>query len=113
MKNAEDYFKEHGLPETAYKKKIEEEKDKYKIEAERNVRLSYIFNAIIDEEKLAVTDADLAAENQKILSGNAGKEKEVEKYIKENSEKIKSYLKEEKLFQFLEINAKIKDGAKK
>jgi trigger factor len=90
MKNAEDYFKEHGLPETAYKKKIEEEKDKYKIEAERNVRLSYIFNAIIDEEKLAVTDADLAAENQKILSGNAGKEKEVEKYIKENSEKIKA-----------------------
>ncbi len=113
MENAAKYFKEHGLPEDAYTKKMEEEKDKYKVEAERNVRLSYIFNAIIEEEKLSVTEEDMAAEKQKMLTGNPGKEKEVEKYLKENEDKIKSYLKEEKLFKYLETNAKVKEEVKK
>ena len=77
-------------------------------EAEKDVRLSYILNAIYLSENLTVVDADIEAEKNKMRTSNPGKESAVNKYFIEKKENIMLSLKEQKLFEFLINNAKIK-----
>ncbi|MDR3048593.1 MAG: trigger factor [Elusimicrobiota bacterium] len=103
------HLRRSGENDEHINKYIEEDKDKIKAEAQKSVRLSYILNAIHTAEKLEVTDADLQAEKDKMLSANPDRKDEVEKYYSEKQEDIRIYLKETKLFKFLKDNADIKE----
>jgi len=109
MKRMEKYFVNQGGPKAEWDKKSAEMRPKYREEAEKNVRLSYILNAIAQEEKLEVTDKDAAGELERILQTNSGREEEVKKYFNENKNSISSRLKEQKIFEFLIKEAKIKE----
>jgi trigger factor len=103
-----EYMQKQGTHKEYAEKQSELEDAKFKEEAEKNVRLSYILNAIYENESLAVTDADIEAEKDKMRASNPGKENEVDKYFVEKKENIMLSLKEQKLFGFLIDNAKIK-----
>lgn len=108
-----EYYHRQGLPSSAWEKNLPQWREKYKEEAERNVRLSYILNAIGKDEKIEVTDEDLAKEQDEVKKANAGKEADVEKYFTEHTNDIKSRMREEKIYKFLLDNAKIKEETKK
>ena len=80
---------------------------KFREEAKKNVRLSYILNSVYAKENLTVTDADIEAEKNKMKSSNPGREVSVDKYFDEKKENIMLSLKEEKLFGFFLKNAKV------
>lgn len=107
-----DYMKNQGAPKEYIEKQAEQGQEKFKEEAEKNVRLSYILNSIYTNENLAVTDADIESEKEKMKASNPGKESAVDKYFAEKKENIMLSLKEQKLFKFLLDNAKIKEEVK-
>jgi trigger factor len=101
------YMQNQGASKEYIEKQAELGDPKFKEEAENNVRLSYILNGVYINENLAVTDADIEAEKNKMKSANPGKESEVDKYFSDKRESIMLSLKEEKLFNFFLKNAKI------
>ncbi len=107
-----EYMQNQGAPKEFIDKQAEQGQEKFKEEAEKNVRLSYILNSIYTKENLAVNDADIEAEKEKMKSSNPGREAAVDKYFTENKENIMLSLKEQKLFKFLLDNAKIKEEVK-
>ena len=107
-----DYMKRQGAPQDFINKQLEQSKDKYADEADKNVRLSYILNSIYSLEKLNVSQEDLEAEKQKMLNANPSRKEDVEKYFNEHKEDIGASLKEDKLFKFLTDNAKITETEK-
>lgn len=107
-----NYFQQQGAPKEYIEKQIEQGQEKFKEEAEKNVRLSYILNTIYTNENLAVTEADIEAEKEKMKASNPGREDAVDKYFVEKKENIDLALKEEKLFKYLIDNAKIKEEVK-
>ena len=112
LARAADYFRKQGLPQDAWQKNADQLRDKYKQEAERTVRLSYIFNTLASTEKIDITEEDLVKEHEKMKTTNPGREAEVDKYYTENKKKIEAQLKEEGIFQFLLSQAKIKEETK-
>jgi trigger factor len=109
MKRSENYFVSQGGPKAEWDKKSAELRPKYREEAEKNVRLSYILNAVARQEKIDVSDEDVSKELDRALKANAGKEEEIKKYFNENKSSISSRLKEQKIFEFLIKEAKIKE----
>ena len=105
---ADEYMRSYGMPEEERKKKIEAEKENYKKEAEKTVRLSYILNVISEKEKLEVTPSDMNAEKERLLASNHSSKEQTMKYFNENVEKVAAHIKEEKIFKFLIEKAKIK-----
>jgi trigger factor len=101
------YMQNQGTPKDYIEKQVELRDEKLLKEAQNNVRLSYILNAISKAENLAVTDADIEAEKNKMKASNQGREDDVDKYFIEKKENIMIFLKEQKLFNFLIENAKI------
>ncbi len=112
IKRMKDYLQNQGAPKEYVEKQAELGDAKFQEEAEKNVRLSYILNAIYTNENLAVTDADIEAEKNKMKSSNPGREEAVDKYFSEKKEDLMLSLKESKLFKFLLDNAKIKEEIK-
>ncbi len=88
------------------KKKL---RDESKAHAERLVRLSYIINAIANQEKLNATEEDLKAEREKAEKGNPERKGEIDEFFKKNVSRIASQVTEDKVLKFLTDNAKIKE----
>jgi trigger factor len=109
MKN---YLENQDLSKEYIEEQIKFRHEKFKEEAEKNLRLSYILNAIYAKENLAVTDADIKVEKNKIKALNPGREDTIDKYFSEKREAITSSLKERKLFSFLIGSAKIETEEK-
>lgn len=109
MKRMEKYFTGQGGQKSEWEKRLPEMKPKYREEAEKNVRLSYILNSIVAEEKMETTEKDLDEEQAKVSKANPGKEDEIKKYFAENKNSIMSRMKEQKLFEYLIKEAKIKE----
>jgi trigger factor len=107
-----DYFKRQGISEEEWKKNKEQWAGKYQEEAERNVRISYILNAVAREEKIDASDEDMAKELERLKQANPQRPADVEKYFSESKIRIASHLKEEKIFAFLMDHAKIKEEVK-
>lgn len=107
-----EYLQKQGAPKEYIDKQVELGDEKFKEEAEKNVRLSYILNSIYTNEKLEVTDQDLEEEKNKMKAANTGRDEAVEKYFEEHKANISISLKETKLFKFLLDNAKIKEEVK-
>lgn len=80
-------------------------------EAERQVRLAYLLDAIADQEKIVVEDSEIAARISAILTETPEKEKvAMEKALHgQYNERVRSELREEKLFKWLIEQAKIKE----
>jgi trigger factor len=112
VEKMKSYMKNQGVPKEYIEKEVERGNAKFKAEAEKNVRLSYILNSIYLSENLAVTEADIGAEKNKMKASNPGRDTEVDKYFNEKKESIMLSLKEQKLFGFLFNNAKIKTEEK-
>ena len=108
VKRMKDYMQNQGASKEYVEKEAELKDAKFKEEAEKDVRLSYILNAIYLNENLAATDSDIEAEKNKMRVSNPGKENAIDKYFVEKKENIMLSLKEQKLFRFLIDNAKIK-----
>jgi trigger factor len=109
MKRTENYYTGQGGQKAEWDKKAAEMRPKYREEAEKNVRLSYILNAVAQEEKLDVAEEEIAKELEKVVKANPGKEEEVKKYFSENKSSIASRLKEQKIFEFLIKEAAVKE----
>lgn len=108
----ERYARQQGMPEAAWKKNLEQYRDKYRSEAERNVKISYILAEIAKAEKIEITEDDLKQELQKLKEMNKGREADVEKYYAENRNTIASHLKEDRIYKVLFDNAKVKEETK-
>jgi len=82
-------------------------------QAEKEVRLAYVLNAIAEAEKIEASDADVEARVKEILEETDPKQRHsVEKLLRSSYvERIKSELRESKLFDWLMSSAKIKDAA--
>ncbi|MDR1417688.1 MAG: trigger factor [Endomicrobium sp.] len=101
------YMQKQGAPKDYIEQQVELGDEKFLKEAQNNVRLSYILNEISKTENLAVTDAEIEVEKNKMKTSNQGRESDVDKYFIEKKENIMISLKEQKLFNFLIENAKI------
>lgn len=108
----ERYARQQGMPEAAWKKNLEQYRDKYRSEAERNVKISYILAEIAKAEKIEITEDDLKQELQKLKEMNKGREADVEKYYAENRNTIASHMKEDRIYKVLFDNAKVKEETK-
>ncbi|MDR2860863.1 MAG: trigger factor [Elusimicrobiota bacterium] len=104
-----EYLQRQGVEMEHIEKEIELSKDKSRKEAENTVRISYILNAIYDNEKLEVTSEDMEEEKKKMKEANANRGEAVDKYFEEHNNDIRLSLKETKLFKFLIDNAQIKE----
>ena len=109
MERSHKYFQSQGMPEDVIESNKKKFEEKYKKEAEKNVRISYILNKIAEVEKLDPSEEELQADLKKMKESNPGKEKEIEDYFAKNKEKIASGIKEDKLFKFLIDNAEVKE----
>ncbi|OEG71459.1 hypothetical protein ATZ36_02740 [Candidatus Endomicrobiellum trichonymphae] len=109
MKN---YMKRQGASEEYVEKQVELGQEKFGEEAEKEIRLSYILNAIFKNENLAVTDADIEEEKSKMKTSNPGRESMVDEYFTEKKENIMLSLKKQKLFGFLLASANIETEEK-
>ncbi|OEG71040.1 hypothetical protein ATZ36_03100 [Candidatus Endomicrobiellum trichonymphae] len=109
MKN---YMKGQGASEEYVEKQVRLGQEKFREEAEKKIRLSYILNSIFKNENLTVTDADIEEEKSKMKTSNPGRESTVDKYFAEKKENIMLSLKEQKLFGFLLASANIETEEK-
>jgi len=107
IERSKNYMQSQGVSKEYIERQIELERGKFKEEAERKVRLSYILNAVYRNENLIVTDFDIEAEKNRMKTLNPGKESATDKYFSEKKEDILLSLKEKKIFDFLISNAKI------
>ena len=84
---------------------------KMRPQAESDIRLSYIYQAIAKKENIAATEEDLKAELEKNLGSVPDAEKdEIRKFFESHKDDIASVLKERKVIAYLKDNAKPKEG---
>ncbi|MDR1941452.1 MAG: trigger factor [Endomicrobium sp.] len=112
IEKMKDYLLRQGASQEYIEKQTELGKNGFNKEAEKNVRLSYILNAVYVNENLAVTDSDIEAEKNRMTAANPERAQAVEKYFAERKENIILSIKETKLFKFLLDNAKITEEIK-
>lgn len=81
--------------------------------AEDEVRLAYVMNEIAEKEKIAVTDAELAAELEAGLkdAANEAKKKELREVFTKRREQIAHMIRERKTIAFLKDKAVYTDAA--
>jgi len=87
----------------------EEQTRELRAQAERTLKLSYILKRIVAEEKLTVTEEELAKERGRLRALYPGKEAAVDEYVRKHHARIVSRLLEEKLVSLMLDTAKIKD----
>ncbi|MFH1714744.1 MAG: trigger factor [Elusimicrobiota bacterium] len=88
-------------------------KEKYMNDAKEQVQISYILNAIAEKEQIKVSDEEFQGELTRALDGSGNRRDEVQKYFNEHKNTIIARIEEDKIFKFLEENAKIKEIEKK
>jgi trigger factor len=107
IEKMEKYMHSRGVSAEYIEKQVHDQNANFKTEAEKDVRLSYILNAVSVKENLLATDEDIKVKKDEMKASNPGRESYVDKYFDERKENIVSALKEEKIFGFLIKNAKI------
>jgi trigger factor len=113
LKRMEEYLRRQGMNRDEWNKNIDRWREKYRPEAERNVRVSYILTGIGEAEKLNVSDEDLAAELQRLKNASPERQEDTEKYFAEHKARIASNLREDKILKFLLDNARVKEETTK
>jgi len=104
------------LQQGGQEKEFEENKavleEKSKQQAEHDIRLSYIFSSIIRDEKIGVTDQDIQMENDKVLQGGKMSSEWMEKFFRENNERIRWSIMERKVYDLIINNTEVKPNTK-
>jgi len=82
--------------------------EKNRPEAERQVRLSYVLNKIIETEKITVTDADVTKRVDELVNGSRPEQqKSVREFLEKQTDTLSAQIQEERLFDFLIENAQV------
>ena len=97
-----------GLVAEGDKQAEETLKEKTRPQAEKDVRLSYLFKSIAAQEKLEATAADVEELKKKALAETKDNPDNVNKYFLERDLAIRASLTEGKVLEFLKNNAKVK-----
>ena len=90
-------------------KLTEEQQKQLKRKSEEEIRLKYILKKILETENIQLTKELLEKERGKLLSIYPGREKEVNEYFEKNFSLIASNILEDKIFELIISNAKIKE----
>jgi len=90
-------------------KLTEEQQKQLKKKSEDEVRLKYILKKILETENIQLTKELVEKERGKLLSMYPGREKEVNEYFEKNFNIIASNILENKIFELIISNARIKE----
>lgn len=106
LEKTRQYLKQHNrFNEQEFEKSLPAMEEKYKADAEKGLRISYILSHITKLENIAVPPEEIDAKIEEFSGGN--------EKAKENYNQYRSYielqLQEKKVFDFLIENAKIKE----
>lgn len=103
---------QQGIPQGEIVKFLEQNKAAIEKQAEKDVRLAYILNAIAAEESIEATDEEVAKKFAEILEKSEEKSRaKLEKALKEKYiEQVKSEIRETKLFAWMIQQAKVKES---
>lgn len=98
-------IKELGAQET------ENLKARLKPAAESEVRMAYLLRAIGEKEKIAVTEAEVAAERERALAGSPdeAQKKQTTEFFDRHGDAVREHLWEGKVWKLLKDNAKVKE----
>ena len=88
-------------------------RDKYRPQAERRVRLSYILSGLARQESLQATQDETARELARAKERDPGQAESVDRYFQEHASAILGQITDEKVIKFLIDHAKIKDNQTK
>ena len=99
-----------GYPKDAVEKQVESMKDKFKEEAEKQIRLMYTLNSVAEQENISVNDQDIKDMRENLKKANPGREKSIEEQFANQRivDRLTSRIKTDKIFKFMLDNAKIK-----
>jgi trigger factor len=97
-----------GLVAPGDKQAEETIREKSRPQAEKDVRLSYLFKSIAGQEKLEATEAGVEELKKKALEETKDNPQNVEKYFQERDLAIRASLTEGKVLEFLKNTAKVK-----
>lgn len=109
---------EHLIQRTLSMIKVKEEeveqtkaalREKHRVTAERQVRLSYLLAGISKQENLEATEEEFKTEIEKLQKSQPEKSEEIMKYFQEHQSAILDQITDEKVMKFLIGNAKIKE----
>jgi len=101
-----------GISREDLAKVVEKAKPEVRKQAEKDVRLAYILNAIASEEKIEATEAEINSKIDGIIEKSEEKQRSsLEKALKSTyAGQIQSEIRESKLFTWLIEHAKIKEA---
>lgn len=108
---AKAFLSQQGAREEDWKANEARFRERNKTEAERQVRLSYVFSAIADAEKIEPSDQDVSDNIRKTVEGSSpDKADGLRKWLEGRRDGLRAQLKEEKIFQFLIDKATITEA---
>jgi trigger factor len=104
------YLLQQGASEEDWKSNESKMIEKNKVEAERQLRLSYILSSIAREEKIEATEAEVEDIIKKsVESVEPARRGGMEKYMESRRDSVHSQLIEEKVYSWLIDQAKVKE----
>jgi len=105
------YLTRQGASEEDWKTNADKMAVKNKAEAERQLRLSYVLSEIAKAEKLDVTDAEIDEQVKKSVETiEPARRNEMAKWMASQRDGLYSQILEEKIFNFLIKEAKVKEA---
>lgn len=105
------HLSRQGISEEDLKKFLENTKVDTRRQAEKDVRLAYILNAIAEIEKIDVSEEEITTKINEIVSQSDPKQREaIEKMLHSSyRDRLRSEGRESKIFEWLIGNAKVKE----
>ncbi|OGR80592.1 MAG: trigger factor [Elusimicrobia bacterium RIFCSPLOWO2_02_FULL_39_32] len=107
--------REYGkaMEDASFRQSLEEQKkilrEKFKNQAEKLVRLSYLIDGVGRSEHIETLEEDFKKDKENALEKNPELKAEIEKYYEENQQNILDQLHRHKIVKFLTDQAKIKE----
>lgn len=102
-----------AMEDPSFRQSLEEQKkilrEKFKTQAEKLVRLSYLIDGVGRLEHIEALDEDFKKDKEKALENNPERSAEIEKYFEENQQNILDQIHRHKVVKFLTDQAKIKE----
>ncbi len=111
LERAKQMMERQGLKSDIAGDKEKELREKYRPQAERQVKINYILSGIAKQENLLASDEEVSAERQKYKDKTPEHAAQIDNYFDEHGHHVQAQLTDEKVLKFLEENAKIKEVA--
>jgi trigger factor len=109
LEDSRSRLKMQGFPEDQIQKREAELKEKLRPEAEKQLKLNFIFSEIAKAENVKVEEADIKARYQEVAAGSKVDVERVSQYYDSNEEQKEALLNQianEKILKVLKDNAK-------